>query len=282
MRAPGWRYRLEFPAGKVLYETAGWISHPRISPTGDEVAFLDHPVFGDDRGSVAIVDRTGRKTHAFDADFESAQGLPGQPPAMRSGSRRRPPGTRAPSTPSTPSGRQRAVATLPSGMTLRTSREGASCSSRANTRLGFLGFLPGEPDDRDLSGLDWSYRSRFCPRTAGPSSSRSRVRGEVRDIPSTCAGWTDRPRSGWARATPSRSRRTRSGCSTARVRSTPTQLVLLPTGVGEPKAFPKDPIEHFGERAFFVSGKTILFTATNPGVRRAASYRTSREERRNR
>src|SRR5262249_31795683 len=62
VRAPGWRHQLEFPAGKVLYETAGWISHPRVSPSGDLVAFLDHPQFGDDAGSVAVVDRSGKKT----------------------------------------------------------------------------------------------------------------------------------------------------------------------------------------------------------------------------
>jgi hypothetical protein len=27
----------------VLYETGGWVSHPRVSPQGDRVAFLDHP-----------------------------------------------------------------------------------------------------------------------------------------------------------------------------------------------------------------------------------------------
>ena len=32
VRAPEWHYRLEFPAGKVLYETAGWISYPRVLP----------------------------------------------------------------------------------------------------------------------------------------------------------------------------------------------------------------------------------------------------------
>src|SRR6185369_12953391 len=53
VRAPQWHYRLEFPAGKVVYETSGWVSFPRISPKGDMLAFLDHPVFGDDRGSVA-------------------------------------------------------------------------------------------------------------------------------------------------------------------------------------------------------------------------------------
>src|SRR5208282_5223239 len=45
------RNRLEFPIGKVLYETSGWISHPRVSRKGDLVAFLDHPLPGDDGGS---------------------------------------------------------------------------------------------------------------------------------------------------------------------------------------------------------------------------------------
>ena len=49
------------PVGKVLYETGGWISHPRVSPKGDMIAFLDHPVQGDDSGSVAVVDLTGKK-----------------------------------------------------------------------------------------------------------------------------------------------------------------------------------------------------------------------------
>jgi Tol biopolymer transport system component len=74
VRAPDWRYRLEFPAGKVLYETTGWISHPRVSPAGDAVAFLDHPVFGDDRGSVAIVDRAGHK-RTLTTLWASTQGL---------------------------------------------------------------------------------------------------------------------------------------------------------------------------------------------------------------
>ena len=35
--------RLEFPAGKVLYETGGFVSHIRFSPKGDRIAFADHP-----------------------------------------------------------------------------------------------------------------------------------------------------------------------------------------------------------------------------------------------
>src|SRR5580704_14198122 len=55
------KQRLEFPLGHVLCETAGWISHPRISPKGDQVAFLDHPIYADDNGVVSIVDLEGHK-----------------------------------------------------------------------------------------------------------------------------------------------------------------------------------------------------------------------------
>src|ERR1700739_2097891 len=68
------RNRLEFPIGKVLFETSGWISHPRVSRKGDQVAFLDHPLPGDDSGSVKIVDLSGNvKTVA--SGFQTAQGL---------------------------------------------------------------------------------------------------------------------------------------------------------------------------------------------------------------
>ena len=56
------RNRLEFPVGRVLYETVGWISYPRVSPKGDRVARLDHAVRGDSGGSVVVVDKSGRKT----------------------------------------------------------------------------------------------------------------------------------------------------------------------------------------------------------------------------
>src|SRR5262249_2601455 len=51
------RNSLEYPPGKVLYQTVGFISHPRVSPSGDAVAFIDHPTRGDDGGAVSIVDR---------------------------------------------------------------------------------------------------------------------------------------------------------------------------------------------------------------------------------
>jgi hypothetical protein len=59
VRNPDGLHQLEYPIGKVLYKTNGYISHPRISPDGKMVAFLDHPLFGDDRGYVAVADANG-------------------------------------------------------------------------------------------------------------------------------------------------------------------------------------------------------------------------------
>jgi eukaryotic-like serine/threonine-protein kinase len=53
------KQRLEFPIGKVLFETSGWITDVRISPDGKRVAFMDHSVLPDDRGAVALVDTQG-------------------------------------------------------------------------------------------------------------------------------------------------------------------------------------------------------------------------------
>jgi len=45
--------RLEFPVGKVLVESPGWISHPRVSPSGDRIAFIDHDLGG--AGQVRVI-----------------------------------------------------------------------------------------------------------------------------------------------------------------------------------------------------------------------------------
>ncbi len=63
VRREGGKQRLEFPIGKILFETAGWISDVRISPDANEVAFIDHPLAPDDRGGIALVDRQGSVKH---------------------------------------------------------------------------------------------------------------------------------------------------------------------------------------------------------------------------
>src|ERR1700722_543471 len=66
--------RLEFPIGKGLYKTAGWVRHPRISPKGGFFAFIEHPSRRDDAGSIAIVDLACNKK-TLSVGWGSAEGL---------------------------------------------------------------------------------------------------------------------------------------------------------------------------------------------------------------
>jgi serine/threonine protein kinase/Tol biopolymer transport system component len=267
VRAPQWRYRLEFPAGKVLYETTGYISHPRVSPRGNAIAFLDHPVFGDDRGAVAIIDLADKKKRTLSEEWESAQGLAWSASgkeiwftATRSGS------TRALYA-VTPAGRERAVLATPGGLMLQDiSRAGRVLLIQSNARIGFFALLPGESKERDLSGLEWSYGPGLSPdgkavifteqgEAGGPGYSvylrkldgSAPVRlGEGHGLALSADGkWV----------------------LTARIRTTPGTMLLLPTGAGEPRTFPKDAIDHstatFG--AFLPDGKRIVFNAKEAG-----------------
>ena len=88
VRDMGGKQRLEFPVGHMLYETDGWISHPRISPKGDQIAFLDHTTHDDDRGVVSVVDLAGRKK-VLSSGWESEKGWHGLRKVPRYGSRPR-------------------------------------------------------------------------------------------------------------------------------------------------------------------------------------------------
>jgi hypothetical protein len=56
----GWR--LEYPAGKLLFDSINWISNPKISPDDKWIAFADHEnPGGDDEGSVAVIGADGNE-----------------------------------------------------------------------------------------------------------------------------------------------------------------------------------------------------------------------------
>ncbi|HEY3202368.1 MAG TPA: protein kinase [Thermoanaerobaculia bacterium] len=265
VHAPQGRYRLEFPVGKVLYETAGWISYPRVSPKGDAIAFFDHPVFGDDRGSVAVMNLAGKKT-ILSPGWESAQGLAWSPSgeeiwftAGRSGTSR---GLYA----VTPAGRERPVLVAPGSVTLQDiSRDGRVLLAETDTRLGFFGLSPAETKERDLSWFELSWGARLSDdaktvvfteqgEAGGPGYSvyQRLLDGSAAVRLGEGAGLAISPDGKWVLA--------------ARVRTSPTTLVLLPTGAGQPRTFPKDSIERnidFG--AFLPEGKTIAYNAHEPG-----------------
>ena len=70
--------QLEWPAGKVLYQTDGYISDLRFSPSGDTVAFVDHQIYGDDRGYVDILDSQGKRK-VLSREYASIQGVAWEP-----------------------------------------------------------------------------------------------------------------------------------------------------------------------------------------------------------
>jgi hypothetical protein len=67
--------RLEFPIGKMRYETSGWLSSPRVSPQGDAIAFIEHPIDGDDRGWPSIVDLKSGNKRDLTREYGSLAGL---------------------------------------------------------------------------------------------------------------------------------------------------------------------------------------------------------------
>jgi serine/threonine protein kinase/Tol biopolymer transport system component len=74
VRCSGTDETLEFPSGTVLFRTSGYISSVRMSREGDVIAFAEHPVLGDDRGFVRLVDLQG-KSQRLTREWSSVRGL---------------------------------------------------------------------------------------------------------------------------------------------------------------------------------------------------------------
>jgi eukaryotic-like serine/threonine-protein kinase len=68
------KVQLEYPAGKVIYTTSGYLDYARVSPDGKKVAFLEHPVYDDDRGWVSLVDEAGNHKQ-LTREFSTTRGL---------------------------------------------------------------------------------------------------------------------------------------------------------------------------------------------------------------
>ena len=148
--------RIEYPIGKVLYETAGWISDLRFSPKGDRLAFIDHNLLGDDGGTVSVVDLNGKKSDLTER-WASAMGAAWSPSgdeiwftATATGFSRSLRGV-------TLSGKGRELLSAPGTLTLHdVGAGGRALISRDALRAGAIGLAPGESKERDLSWQDWT------------------------------------------------------------------------------------------------------------------------------
>lgn len=148
-------WRLEYPAGKVLLDGVDWISHPKISPDGKMVAFLDHESpAGDDQGSVSVIDLDG-KVKKLASGYVSVEGIVWAPngkelwyTATRKGNAENLRGV-------TLGGKERAITNVPGGMWLADIRNGDLLTVAHQIKIGIKGVAPGKTDEHELGWLGW-------------------------------------------------------------------------------------------------------------------------------
>jgi eukaryotic-like serine/threonine-protein kinase len=164
VRQVGGRERLEFPLGTVVYETSGYIADIRFSADGQRIAFADHPVFADNNGDVAIVDRSGRKT-TLDAGLIGLRGLVWSPDGSEvwytaSNS----PGAGASLRAATPDGRKRVVHSLPTAWKiLDVARDGRLLFNGEVSYRQIDFYAAGESQPRDMSLFEQGTANSLSP-----------------------------------------------------------------------------------------------------------------------
>lgn len=265
VRRIGDKSRLEFPVGKVLYESAGWIATPRFSPSGDAIAFLDHPIVPDDRGSVAIVDLKGNK-RTLSGFWESLRGLAWSPhgdevwfAATRSGVARALYAV-------TLNGMERRVLTVAGGLSVRDiSREGRVLISRDNEQLGIVFAGAGETEPRDLSWEDWSMVTDITPDGKrilfGAEGENSGFSYQVGLRP------TDGSAPVMLGAGSAQSLSPDGKWALSIMPPPNDQIVLLPTGAGSSKVLERGTVEHYmyAGAKWFPDASQIVFIGYEAG-----------------
>jgi dipeptidyl aminopeptidase/acylaminoacyl peptidase len=255
--------RLEFPIGKVLFQSAGWLSAPRFSPDGKSIAFVDHPSSGMDTGSVVTCDLKGAARVIARDLTESPSGVAWSPHGKEvwfSGVR----GSGALAIRAvSPEGKERLVARGTGWMTVHDiASDGRVLFTRDDWRVGIKALVPHSTEERDLSWFDWSVMGAisadgemvaFSESGEGVGSQTYTYVRSIRGTPAVRLGagrpWSISPDKKWVVVT---------------TESFPPQLALLPTGSGEPKRYPPIKGEIFYPR-FLGDGKRILFGVTEGG-----------------
>ncbi|MBV8206639.1 MAG: serine/threonine-protein kinase [Acidobacteria bacterium] len=247
-------FQLEYPAGNVLHRTSGYLDSVRFSRDGELIAFLDHPVDGDDRGVVSTVDLHGKYTR-LTGDFATLKGLAWAPDGdlwfcVRKALLRVP-------------GRGGQVSSLyrsPVALHLfDVSGDGRALVVAQSETQGLAALPPGATEERDISWLDYPVprdisndgrRVLFSEQGAG---SYSAYLGFTDGSPAVRLGSGDAntlsPDGQWAAA-----------LSLSAV----PQVLLLPTGAGEPRQLTHDKL-NYQFCGWFADSKRLACVAAEPG-----------------
>ncbi len=255
--------RLEFPAGKVLAEASGYLSDLRFSPKGDRIAFFEHPVKYDDRGLVAVVDLSGKKT-VLSEGYWGEEGLAwspdGQEVLFSAGTAYNNFKVYAVSL----SGRRRTAIESAGGLTIHDARpDGRWLATRDDFFRKMFVLAPGEKAEKELSWLDLSEPIALSPD--GKTLLFTEESGSVGVNYAVCLRGTDgsavvrlgegtaqdlSPDGKWALAV---------------VPVSPQQLVLYPTGAGEKRRLESGGLVSYDTAQFFPDGQRLLVCGAETG-----------------
>src|SRR5580658_9248591 len=254
--------RLEFPLGHVLYETAGWIGHPRISPKGNQVAFLDHPIYPDDKGAVSIVDLEGHKK-VVSAPWVSVEGLAWSADGTEIWFSAAQAGIERHIYAVDLSGHQRLVFRAPGGVTLEDiASDGRVLVTRDEERVGMMALAPGAATESDVSWRDWSIPADisadgnsvlFDEQGVESGPTYTVAMRDLRGAPPIPIG------QGMAGKLSHDGKWASTIISNAR-------LLLLPTGPGTARQMPPGDIQQYWYGAWWTpNGKEVVFSANRIG-----------------
>ncbi|HTR01784.1 MAG TPA: protein kinase [Thermoanaerobaculia bacterium] len=262
VRDVGVKNRLEYPIGKVLFETTGWVGQIRVSPKGDMVAFVDHPFQNDDGGRASVVDLAGKKTELTPL-YATVQGLAWTPDGREIWYTAAENGFNRAVHAVTPSGKVRLVGRVPGISTIRDiSKDGRVLMTNESARLGILARVPGDEKEHELSWLDYSLVTDITPdgqkilltesgEGGGPGYSAYLRKTDGSPAVRIGAGYTEAlsPDGAWAISITAAEK---------------PQLLLLPTSVGEARALSYEGVDPLNAD-FLPDGKQIVFSASQAG-----------------
>ena len=263
--------RLEYPIGTPLLETRGYLSCPRISPSGTRIAFLSHPFQKDNRGSLVITGTDGSQVNSTE-EFAGLEGLAWHGDevwftASKSGEAYALYGF-------SPDGRVRNILRAPTNLMLNdVAADGSVLMSRAIQQTDVYLSTNGH-GDADLSWLqligvadmtDDASAFLFTHFGEGSGKNYSVYLRKTDGSPAVKLG------DGRALAL------SPDGRFAAAKISDPESLVLLPTGAGTTRRVDIGDLQHITGARWMPDGRRLIFTANEQG-RPRRSFMTDLEQ----
>jgi Tol biopolymer transport system component len=263
------RSRLEYPIGKIVYETNGDLGYLRVSPDGGTLAFVERFERSSSRGAVRVVDRQGN-WRPLAPEFANVTGTAWTPEGDGVAFAGALSGVRRWLNVANLSGKVRTLARPPGNIALLDiSRDGRALVLSGFARSEMVALAEGDPRGQKISWFDWSEHAdlsadgrlllfrddgegvggkatTFLRRLDGSDPTRL---GEGKGLALS-------PDQKWA---------------LVELAEPAPHLTLLPTGAGQPRDLPSGGVYLHYWASWFPDGKRIVFAGLEKG-RLAQTY----------